>query len=330
MLAFSSFLSELAGLNGDWILVAVAVSSAQFVINIRLVVWQISGFPVKYGIFQILISSVAACGSVYLISRLGLKEDGRILSLAASTFIFSLISMLTLYKGGWIRWKWDRKLFNEAIAFGVPLIPHVLGTILMLMADRFIISKQLGLESVGVYFVAVQLALPITMLADSYNRAFKPWLFEKLSQGEDEIAVVVSYISMALFLVVGVVYSLVIYFIYPMLIGTQYAAGQYIAVILILANTFQALYYTVANYIFYDGRTSIMSALTMVNGFTYVLTGWFVVAAFGLIGLPILATITGLCFFLCTWTVSNRINQKPWFSGARLKIKFRGMVNSIR
>jgi O-antigen/teichoic acid export membrane protein len=320
--AFGPYVSKFIGIDVYWIFLAVVASSAQFVVNVRLVIWQISGHPIKYGFAQIFFTAVNACASVYLIMILDFREDGRIWAIAGSTFIFSIFSMLTLYGGKWIKWKWSRGFFNEALAWGIPLIPHVVGTLFIFMADRVIISKQLGIESTGIYFVAIQITLPIVILSSSYNNAFRPWIYEKLSRGENATAVVVSYISMLIFLFIGISYSVIVSLMFPVFIADQYLESLNIAVILIIGNTLQALYYTVANYILYEGRTGILSSMTIVSGLIYVILGWSIVASFGLTGLSVLFGIISFLFFIGVWVISYRVSSNPWFNWKILKASF--------
>ena len=69
---------------------------------------------------------------------------------------------------------------REALNFGVPLIPHVIGGFSIAAADRFIINEKLGLAAAGIYLVAVQLGMGMGLIADACNKAFVPWLYEQL------------------------------------------------------------------------------------------------------------------------------------------------------
>ena len=316
---FLPFVSEKIGLDGNFILLAIVASFGQFLINIRLIVWQVTGAPIKYGVFQVLFAVISACMALSLILFFGMGADGRIIATTLAILIFAIIALSTMFSGGWIRVTWSIANISEALRWGIPLIPHVLGTICMVMADRFIISNQLGVKYTGIYFVAIQLALPITMLGDSYNRAFRPWLYEKLSRGEELVGVVISYASMVAFILIGLSYSVIIYFIYPTIVGEQFEDGLYLSIVLILANTLQILYYTVGNHILYTGKTVVMSSITISNSIIYLVVGWNLVLLFGLIGLALLFLLTSLGFFLITWFVSNKINPQPWFEFDKLR-----------
>ena len=52
------------------------------------------------------------------------------------------------------------------------------------MADRFLIANELGIAKSGIYMLAAQLATIIWLFFDAANKAFLPWLYEKLSRNE--------------------------------------------------------------------------------------------------------------------------------------------------
>jgi O-antigen/teichoic acid export membrane protein len=317
---YSIYLTNLIGLERQWLILAVIISAGQFIINIRLMIWQVRENPIKYGIFQISFSGINACISIFLIILLHWAEAGRIWGIVITILIFAIFSLVTLYKDGLIKLKWDKKLLNEALDWGIPLIPHVIGGLIMVTVDRFIITRQLGLESTGIYFIAIQVAMPIIMIGNSFNNAFRPWLYKKLANGDDALAVIISYVSMVCFLLIGICYAFFIYYIFPYFIGEKYINARWVGVILILSNTFQILYYTVSNYILFDSKTKILSILTIVIGIVYAVGGWFVVIYFGLIGLPYLFGFISVLYFILTWFISASLSPKPWFNWGELAI----------
>jgi O-antigen/teichoic acid export membrane protein len=326
---FLGYFMGITGLGKHWLFLAVAVSTAQFVITIRLVIWQIRGDSFRYGVFQILLSLLNASISVFLVLIIKWGEVGRIWGISASVFFFSLVSFYTLWRSGWIQLKWNRKFMKEALLWGIPLIPHVVGGLFMILADRFIITWQLGLEHTGIYYVAVQFASPILMFGTSFNGAFRPWLYDKLANGENGTAVLVSYISMLVFLLVGLSYGITVSLIFPFLVGEKYLNGSKIVLILIFSNTFQILYYTVSNYVLFEGKTKILSMITIAVGITYALGGWFVVISFGLIGLPCLLALMSLIYFVLTWLVSIKVRPNPWFQRKQLAFECEQLLSKL-
>jgi len=321
--AAESPLGRFTGLSNAWLFIAVLVSSAQFLVNIRLVIWQSGNQALRYGIFQIAQTALNASISLYLVLYLTWGSEGRMAGYALATIIFGLIALLSMQTSGWMKWKWSREYFDDAMQFGLPLIPHTLGALAVAFSDRFIITESLGVDATGLYFAAVQLSMPLLMLGSSFNRAFVPWLFSKLANNENALAVTASYIAIFGLLLSGVFYSLFVHFALSLIVGEQYHQAKGLALILIIGTSFQAAYYAVVNYIFYAKRTGSLSVITLFTGAGYVLGAWIVVPSYGLQGVSMLfATIQCLTFIL-VWLVSSRVSPQPWVDFALLRRTFR-------
>lgn len=323
----STWVGEFTGLSRQLLLLAVMVSAAQFVVNIRLIIWQSCQEPIRYGVFQITQTGINAGVSLYLIFVLHWAEDGRIWGISSAILLFAIVSLLTLQYNGWLLWKWNAKYAREALGWGIPLIPHVMGGIAITVADRFIVTKQLGVETTGIYFVAIQLAMPIIIIGDSFNRAFRPWLYAKLTDKKDADAVVGSYLAMIGIITCGMVYILILLIFFPIVIGVQYQGARGVVQVLILGNIFQILYYTVSNYILFAGKTGFLSIITLLTGIIYVFVGWFAVGFFGTMGLAISITVINAVYFLLIWWISIKLNPKPWFDLEQLAVSAKCLLS---
>src|SRR5690606_26459992 len=120
-----------------------------------------------------------------LVSTLLPSYSGRILGQAVAVAMGAVVAVRLLKKDRLIapRVRWEH--VRDVATFGLPLIPHVVGTFLISAADRLIIANQLGPRSAGVYFAAVQVALGMGLATDAANKAFVPWLYSRLSQASD-------------------------------------------------------------------------------------------------------------------------------------------------
>ncbi len=320
--AVPSLMVKFTGLSVSWQILAILVSFAQFLVNIRLIIWQVQNQAFRYGAFQIGQTAVNALVSLALVLILRWGGAGRIAGIAFAVVFSGLVAYASMQVRGWIRWKWKFEYLRDALHFGVPLIPHTIGTLAVAFADRFIITQKLGMGATGSYFVGVQLSMPMLMMGSSFNRAFVPWLFDKLSRNENAVGVLVSYLAIFGFLLVGVLYGGIVYFGLPHIVGEQYRQTMPIAMILIIGTTFQAAYYAVVNYIFYAKKTLYLSCITFTAGLLCVVGGWFAVSNFGLAGMALIfAVIQGLTF-LVVWFVSAIILPQPWFDFSGMRKAF--------
>ena len=306
-------------LSSSWILAALLVSLGQFIVNIRLVIWQSRDEARRYGSFQVSQTALNGAVSIALVLGCGLGAPGRMGGIAIATLLAAAAALLSLERGGLVSWRWSGEFARDALHYGLPLIPHALGVLAVAAADRFIVTSDLGVGATGLYFAGVQLAAPMLLLGSSFNRAYVPWLFARLARRENAEAVLVSYSAIAGLMLAGVAYAVLLHYLGPHVLGPRYQQAERVALILVVGTTFQAAYYAVVNYIFFEKRTAYLSATTFSAGIIYVATAFLVVPNFGLGGLAWLYAAVQAMTFACVWLVSARVSPQPWLGLRELR-----------
>lgn len=125
--------------------------------------------------------------SVVLVVIFKYGAQGRVDAILGTTVLYALFSILLLYKNQLIKLTIIRKDYiSDALSFGLPLVPHVVGMFLLNSLDRFFINKELGIDEAGVYMFAVQLSLGVAVVFDAINKAMITWLFKSLADNRVE------------------------------------------------------------------------------------------------------------------------------------------------
>ena len=179
-------LADFLGIPIVWIYLGVISVFFSFVLNIRLGQWQIREKAKQVGFTQVTNSLLACLFSLLLIVLLNFGAEGRIYGITLTSVIVGILSYYTLRSDELILFEFNIRDFTDALAFGVPLIPHVLGGFLLLSVDRLVINKELGLEMTGIYMVAVSLGSVLNLVFNGVNKAYSPWLFGQLKRNNNE------------------------------------------------------------------------------------------------------------------------------------------------
>ncbi|MGQ0443319.1 MAG: oligosaccharide flippase family protein, partial [Methylophilaceae bacterium] len=169
----------------QWLIIAAIASAAQFVINIRLTMWQVQEKAIRYGFFQVTQTIFNLTLSLALVFWMLMGWEGRAWGIVIATLFFAVVAIITIHKEKLVYWSGDKQYAKAAMRFGVPLIPHVIGGLVIATADRFIIAKLMGSDSVGIFAVAIQISMVITFLVDAFLKSYSPYLFKKLSAISD-------------------------------------------------------------------------------------------------------------------------------------------------
>lgn len=315
---FQNQLSEWIGINTEYVLWAVIVASCSVIIRIRLGQWQVQKQAIKYGVLQISQSLFNMFLSLLLVVFFLKGAEGRIDAQIIMSLIFVLVALFLLNKDGLLKlFIWRKDYLSEALRFGLPLIPHTAGAFLLTSVDRFVINQEIGLAEAGIYMVAVQLTAAIGLVFDAINKAYVPWLFEKLKTNqmkEKQKIVKLTYLWFSL-IILGVMLS---FFIGPYLVvliaGEQYEQAGKIVGWLALGQGFQGMYLMVTNYIFFSKRTGLLSLASISSGILNLILLIVLVRIFGLEGAAIAFAFSMGIRFLLTWWIAHKRHPMPWFN----------------
>lgn len=309
-------LSEFTAIPPMWLVLAVLVSGCNFLIQVRLGIWLMSKKPVAYGSFQVCLSLLNMGLSLIFVLALRYGYEGRFLGQAIAVTVFALMALLSLSRGNLVTFYPSRRYMREALAFGVPLVPHIIGGFLIATADRFIINQQLGLEAAGIYMVAIQLGMGMGLFADAFNKAFVPWLYEQLAINNPRMNLRIvkgtwAYFFVAL-IVAGIVASLS-YWIVLLIAGIRYIDASTALVWVAIGHAFGGMYLMVTNYIFYKRQTKVLAWITFFAGAVGISLTWFLTPIFGITGAGLSFAVAMCLRFLMTWAMAQRVFSMPWF-----------------
>jgi O-antigen/teichoic acid export membrane protein len=308
-------LAEITSIPLPWLYAAVLVAFLQFLVQILLVLWQASKKPIPYGALRVNHALLDAIGSLALVLVLAFSWQGRLSGMITAWFCSAIIAVYFLIREGWLVWSFDTVYAKDALKYGVPLIPHAVGGLLIGVADRFMVNSMLDVSSTGIYVVAVQLGLILGMLSDSFNKAFAPWLMEKLSNinYESKMKIVVfTYIYFIAIVVLAALVALVTPYLLPIIVGPKFQTAGPLLIYILLGNAFIGMYYMVTNYIFYSRKTELLSALTISVGVITLSLNWLLIDAYGVKGAAIGFMLGQASLFFGAWILSNYCVPMPW------------------
>jgi O-antigen/teichoic acid export membrane protein len=310
------WLVEPTSLPYEWLLAAVLISGMQFIINIKLTLWRVHGAAKKYGIFQVSQGLVNAGVSLIFIFVILMTWEGRVLGQVIATSLFGIIALLGLFLNNELsRPKTGEGQVADALKFGVPLIPHAIGGLVIVVADRFIIANMLDVQAVGIYTLALQIGMMMGLVSDAFSKVYSPWLYEKLKENTDKARLEVvgfTYLFWLIFFIFALFaigFSELFFFA---VIGESFAAAKDIVFWFFLGQTFKGMYLSVVGLFFFTSRTSYVSLVTVCTGFFSVVVTIAFVKLFGLQGAAIAYALSEGLLFLLAWLVSRRICSMPW------------------
>lgn len=308
-------IEELTQLPRQWLLIGVGVSAMQFVLLIRLAVFQSAKQAGYFAAFRVSQALVDAGLSVILVLGFAFTWEGRLVGQSASMVLLGIAAAISLVWGGWIKLQPDRKYMASLFRFGVPLIPHVVGGILLTSVDRIFITNMIGVSETGIYVVAVQIGLGIYLIGDACNRAISPWLIETMKMHDAARDVqVVRYVLMyfAFLIAAAGIVGLGAGWALPLVVGPAFARAAELIWIIALAQALASMYLIVANIIFYREKTAFLSVITISCGVLGAALSYLFLQVFGLVGAALAQLVAQMVMFAATFALAQRLRPLPW------------------
>lgn len=301
-----------------WLLIAVVVSGLQFVINIKLTLWQVGQNAKSYGVFQVSQGLLNSTCSLLLIFMFYMAWEGRVWGQVVATAAFGLLALFALFRNQELNFhRGERTYYRDALNFGVPLIPHVIGGLAMVVADRFIVGSFLDLESVGIYTLALQFGMAMGLIADAFSKVYSPWLYRKLKESTPAArleVVGVTYLSWLFFILLALAAHVFCSLFFLRIVGESFYKAQEILFWFFLGQTFKGMYLTVTGLFFFSSRTGRLSFITLSTGGVSILASLWFVERFGLEGAAIAYALSEFILFFFVWVFSRLIYPMPWLS----------------
>lgn len=176
---------------------------------------------------------VSTLVSLILVINLEDKLFGRIAGMVIPLLVVYLIAYILMMSKGKVIY--NQEYWKYAIAFSLPLVPHLLSNTILGSSDRIMIKQMCGAEEAAVYSLAYSCGMIVSILFTSLNQAWEPWLFDRVHEKDYDSVVKASryYLVFFVFLVMGSIlvapeliwimggkaYSEAVYVIPPVMVG---------------------------------------------------------------------------------------------------------------
>ncbi len=247
-------------------------------------------------LISLLLSIGASLLSVVLVVLLPNKLLGRTLGYVIPMVLIGLV--LYIY----FAVKRKKILFSAwkyAIKICLPYIPHLLSLVLLNSMDKIMITDMIGEEANAMYSLAYTCGALITILVNSMNGAFSPWLGDKLHNKEYSTIRKISAKYVAVFVYFAFAVMLIAPEILMILGGEQYYEAIYAIPPVTMGCICQFVYTLYVNVEQYEKKTVGMA----IGSVTAALLNWglnlWLIPKFGYVA----AAYTTLISFLYLFAV---------------------------
>lgn len=209
----------------------------------------------KYKLFVLLTGISVVSGTLLSLLLAALMED-RLMGRIYGFYIPQIIMGAIIYVYLFLKSKRIKiEYWKYACTICLPLVPHVLSLYMLSSSDKVLLTKMCGSEYNAIYTIAYSAYHIATILFDSMNKAWAPWLLESLHNKKYNEIRKVSRIYILVFDVLTIGILLLVPEIILILGGKGYEGAIYCLPPLIVSAVFQLIYTMYVNIEFYEKKT---------------------------------------------------------------------------
>lgn len=259
-------IEQYTGIERSWLWTLPAAAIGQAIIAVGLAVAQTIQRPAIYGAMQLGYGISLAILALALIGLFGLGWHGRALAQAAAALTAAGGVLVWLRVTGRVTLAIGRSMVARALGFGVPLLPHSMAAVAMGSMDRLALNGNFTAAIVGQYFLALQIASIFTAFSSAVNQAWVPWLYARLARNDAlSWAEITRAVQIGgLLLIIGAVAMSAFAGLFVAVVGgAEYAPAVEPLRILAFYAACQAWYTLMSAFLFYAGRSKLLSVLTV-------------------------------------------------------------------
>jgi len=312
---FSNEISQLVKFPSEYLIWVFVGCFFQYINDLNANLWQSFREPKKYGIFKISYTILKNGLNLFFVISLALSWKGLIYSQVITAFVFCLISLIIFLRRKYFGVNFNYEYVKDSLKYGIPLSLHNLGAWGADLASRLILNSLVGIAATGEFGAGATLGMIVSLIQDSFNRAFAPYLFEKLKTPTEEIKksiVKKTYLYYVIIFVLAGLIGLAGTLAASTILGAKYQnSGQFILWIS-FAYAFTGLYKMHVNYIFYEKKSKILMLITLISGSVNILLCFWLININGAVGAAQAFLLSNAISYMITFYLANKIVPMPW------------------
>jgi O-antigen/teichoic acid export membrane protein len=256
--------------------------------------------------------------------------QGRLIGQGVAMVVFGFLAIYWLKRDNLLKRPSNlESTVNDALKFGLPLIPHALGGLALAGSGQIVTNAIFGASDAGYYAVAVQLGAVVGLFADAFVKVYGPWLYGQLNNDDREnksFIVGVTYVIFLFFALASAMIAIALVLIIPYFLGAKFAQAQYLVPVIVFGYGLTGMYYAIAGFFFFTSNTKFVSVVTLLSGALMVGAMFVLAGYFGAFGVALGFAIGQLVMLFLAIFVSNRIYPMPWL---KLRLAYVALANRL-
>lgn len=232
------------------------------------------------------------------------RDYGRIIGSTGTLFIISIFLLGFLYRKA--KPKIDKVYWKFALKYSLPIVPHGISQVLLAQFDRIMIRALVSNAAAGIYSLAGNIKLVLTIITESVTTAWRTWFYSEMNKGSIKLIQEKAIQVSGLF----VIFAVGLMAISPEMIfilgGQEYALGRFVAIPMIMDAFILFLYNVIVQSEYYSRKTVYIMLGTVITAIINIITNHIFISLYGFIAAAYTTLFSYVCYLILHIVISYR------------------------
>ena len=307
---------ELFSIPIAWLLIIPIISAMSMINELNTTILRNEQRAYMFGIFEFSKTAITMAFTILFLVVFNIGWYSQILGLIVGGIVFSIVGIWYMYQREYITFKFNKEKIKSILHISIPLIPHVLGGVVINMSDRLFIERMVGLEAVGLYSVGYSFGMIVMLFTDAFIKAWGPWFYKNLAEpteSKKQKIVKYTYIYIISIFILAIIISVIGEFILPYFVDERYHGASEFILWVSLGYAVQGVYKIFFPYLVHISRTSFLATSTVMAALVNLVLNYILINMYGAIGAAYATVGAFAVSALLVFWYQQKNYYMPWF-----------------
>lgn len=283
--------------------------------QVHLAVLRGEGRAYLFGVFEVSNAFISVAVTLLLLKYFDMGWLAQVIGMTCAGIILGLIAIRYLLTKHYLCFCPRKAEIFSILRLSMPLIPHVLGGVVISASDRLFIENMVGLESVALYAIGYSFGQLVALFTDAVIKAWSPWFYRQLAEPSDSgklIIVKSTYLYIVGVFVVAYIVSVIGEFLLPYVVDPDYLGAKKYIWWISLGYAVHGIYKIFFPYLVHISKTAFLAFSTVIAALVNLLLNYYLIPPFGALGAAYATIIAFSASAILVFEYQRRKFPMPW------------------
>lgn len=233
------------------------------------------------------------------------KDVGRIVGSTAVTTVLAMFLLVSIFRKA--KPRVNLQYWKFALKYSLPIVPHGISQVLLAQFDRIMIRNMVSDAAAGIYSLAGNIKIILTVITSSISTAWNTWFFGEMDKQNTSAIRKRAVQLTALFAILTVGLMALAPELIFILGGKEYEMAKYIAIPMVIDGFILFLYDIVSSGEYYMKRTVYIMYGTIASAVLSVTLNCICIPKYGYISAAYTTLFAYVCYLMFHLTICRKI-----------------------